>query len=349
MSSASFSTNTDTEAVTVTSGGNSDGILVNCDNGIGLQVIATSNNALLTRSQSGIGAIVTSKSRFGLGVSSEIDTGLYAYSAEGDGAHISSTDGDGLFAYSEKGVGVVAESANDYGVYATSEALDAIVGYKEDDSGAAGSFANASLTRTGVTLRQAALFLGNVNIYGNFYVSGVKGFRIDHPLDPTGKWLHHASVESPELKTIYDGIVALNLRGEATVVLPEWFEDLNDDYRYQLTALGGPAPNLHISETIRNRRFVIAGGNPGATVSWQVTGIRKDPWAADNPLDVEQPKAKSERGTVLWPVKRTKQQSKVVLSPEMYGVLKRNGTVRSRRRKAESRAAARRRKPAFRK
>jgi hypothetical protein len=83
--------------------------------------------------------------------------------------------------------------------------------------------------------------------------------------------------------------------------LPEWFEALNGDFRYQLTAIGGFAPNLHVAEEVSENRFKIAGGQEGMKVCWQLTGTRKDPWAAANPFEVEQEKPEEERGRYLDP------------------------------------------------
>lgn len=83
--------------------------------------------------------------------------------------------------------------------------------------------------------------------------------------------------------------------------LPDWFEVLNREFRYQLTPIGGPGPNLYIAETIQNNRFKIAGGEPGLEVSWQVTGIRHDPYAEANQVRVEVDKPDDERGTYLYP------------------------------------------------
>ena len=85
------------------------------------------------------------------------------------------------------------------------------------------------------------------------------------------------------------------------IELPEWFEALNGDFRYQLTAIGGSAPNLHVAEEISENRFKIAGGEEGMKVCWQVAGSRKDPWAAANPFEVEQEKREEERGRYLDP------------------------------------------------
>jgi hypothetical protein len=123
----------------------------------------------------------------------------------------------------------------------------------------------------------------------------IKLFRIDHPLDPANKYLSHASVESPDLKTFYDGIAELDTNGEAVVELPGWFEALNKDFRYQLTGIGGFAPT-YIAEEITNNRFKIAGGNPGMKVCWQVTSVRHDAVVQATPMVVEEDKPEDEKG-----------------------------------------------------
>jgi hypothetical protein len=80
-----------------------------------------------------------------------------------------------------------------------------------------------------------------------------------------------------------------------------WFEPLNRDYRYQLTAIGAPGPNLHIAEEINQNQFRIAGGTPGTKVSWQVTGIRQDPYANQNRIEVEVDKPAEFKGYYLHP------------------------------------------------
>jgi hypothetical protein len=141
--------------------------------------------------------------------------------------------------------------------------------------------------------------VGNVDLYGKITV-GQKNFRIDHPLDPQNRYLLHTCVESSEMKNIYDGVAQLE-KGAAWVELPEWFEALNGDFRYQLTAVSGPAARLHVAEEISDGRFKIAGGEDGMKVCWQVTGTRRDRWAAANPVDVEQEKPEAERGRYLEP------------------------------------------------
>ena len=136
---------------------------------------------------------------------------------------------------------------------------------------------------------------------GNFSATGVKQFQIDHPLDPANRYLFHSFVESPDMMNIYNGNVTLDADGEAVIELPEWFDALNKDFRYQLTAIGAPARDLYIAEEVENNHFKIAGGKPGGKVSWQVTGIRKDPYANAHRILVEEEKSSQERGYYLHP------------------------------------------------
>jgi FG-GAP-like repeat len=145
----------------------------------------------------------------------------------------------------------------------------------------------------------AGSFLGNVSVLGTLSKSG-GSFKIDHPLDPENKYLYHSFVESPDMMNVYNGNTVLDADGEAWVELPEWFEALNSDFRYQLTAIGAPAL-LWIADEIARHRFRIAGNVPGVRVSWQVTGVRQDAWAEANRIPVEEPKRPEDRGRYLHP------------------------------------------------
>jgi hypothetical protein len=170
---------------------------------------------------------------------------------------------------------------------------------------------SAGLYGESVNNDYAAVLNGKVKITGNLEKAG-GSFKIDHPLDPANKYLHHSFVESPDMKNVYDGVVMLDRKGKAEIELPNWFGILNKDFRYQLTAIGSSGPNLYIAEEIsdkttnytsnnKNSRFKIAGGTSGMKVSWQVTGIRKDPWANANRIEVEDDKSAKERGYYLHP------------------------------------------------
>jgi len=137
-------------------------------------------------------------------------------------------------------------------------------------------------------------------LYVNGTLSKKAGsFRIDHPLDPENKYLCHSFVESPDMMNVYNGNVTLDANGRAEVTLPGWFEALNRDFRYQLTPIGGPGPDLYIAKEIRGNRFSIAGGRPGLRVSWMVTGIRHDRYADEHRIPVEEDKPPAEKGGVV--------------------------------------------------
>ena len=98
------------------------------------------------------------------------------------------------------------------------------------------------------------------------------------------------------MKNIYDGVAMFDAAGQATITLPDWFEALNGDFRYQLTPMGA-AFDPYIAEEISSNQFTVAGGIPGKKVSWQVTGIRHDAFANANRIQVEERKPDAAVGT----------------------------------------------------
>ena len=209
-------------------------------------------------------------------------TGTGVYGQQGTGSL--STRHGGVVGSSilVNGAGVVGEANNGsgaVGVLGVSSSGDAVYGY----------------SATGL----AGYFIGNVSVSGNLTKSG-GSFKIDDPLDPANKYLYHSFVESPDMKNIYDGVATLDANGEAVVTLPDWFEALNRDFRYQLTTVGGYAP-VYVAEEVHDNAFKIAGGKPGLKVSWQVTGIRQDAWANAHRIPVEENKPAQERGLYIHP------------------------------------------------
>lgn len=101
---------------------------------------------------------------------------------------------------------------------------------------------------------------------------------------------------------VYNGNIETNGSGSgyATVTLPDYFETLNRDFRYQLTVIGAFAQAV-VWQEITNSHFVIRTDKPNVKVSWQVTEIRKDKWANENRIVVEEDKAVKERGFYLHP------------------------------------------------
>lgn len=159
---------------------------------------------------------------------------------------------------------------------------------------------------------QAGLFLGNVNVVGNHTVSGTKSFRIDHPLDPENRYLLHYNLEGPEPFNLYRGTVKLDMAGAAEVELPEYFEAINIDLSYQLTAVGAAMPNLHVAREVEGNRFAIAGGAAGKRVSWQVTAVRNDPWVRDRGFKADVEKSAEEKGRFLYPEGYGRDETKAI-------------------------------------
>jgi hypothetical protein len=140
---------------------------------------------------------------------------------------------------------------------------------------------------------------GNLSISGNLSKGG-GSFKIDHPLDPENKYLYHSFVESPDMMNIYNGNVATDANGDAVVEMPDYFEALNKEFRYQLTVIGTFAQAI-VAEEISGNRFKIRTSAPNVKVSWQVTGVRHDAWANKNRIKVEVEKDDRERGSYLHP------------------------------------------------
>jgi hypothetical protein len=153
------------------------------------------------------------------------------------------------------------------------------------------------ISQFGVAL--AGDFMGDVRVSGMLSKGG-GSFKIDHPLDPENKYLSHSFVESPDMMNIYNGNITTDENGEAVIPLPEYFEALNKDFRYQLTVIGTFAQAI-VADKVKDNRFKIKTNAAGVEVSWQVTGIRQDGWANKNRIQVEVQKNERERGFYLHP------------------------------------------------
>jgi hypothetical protein len=236
---------------------------------------------------------------FGVGTSSPIYGKLHVESASGTG---------GFFTGGDHGVyGEVAEHAGSGQTFIGVRGSVYGGGSGTINHGVSGVAFEGFGTNYGVygsawggTASKAGYFNGSVTVTG-IMSKGGGSFMIDHPLDPENKYLYHSFVESPDMMNVYNGNVVLDAGGEATVELPHYFGALNKDFRYQLTPVGAPAPNLYVAEGVRSNRFRIAGGESGMTVSWQVTGVRKDAFAEENRIAVEVEKSGGDRGKYLHP------------------------------------------------
>jgi hypothetical protein len=262
---------------------------------VGIRAESVGGYAVLgSNLQGGQGLLGTPNS----GVYGNGDIGVWGESQTGWGVHGSSSDvgvygtgAIGIRGLGTSGEGVEGFSTNAYGVHGSSANGDGVFGYASA-GGKSGVFA-VNDNPAGY----AAYMRGNAHVT-EMLSKGGGAFRIDHPLDPEDKVLQHSFVESPDMMNIYNGNVVTDALGEAVVELPAYFEALNRDFRYQLTVIGEFAQAIVASEVVDNR-FVIRTDKTRVKVSWQVTGIRRDPWAEANRIVVEQDKPESERGLYL--------------------------------------------------
>lgn len=165
-------------------------------------------------------------------------------------------------------------------------------------TGGEGMIVNAGCGGAGCAA--AATFNGNVQINGSLNGGTPSTVQIDHPLDAANKYLVHASVQSSEMMNIYTGNVTTDGAGLATVQLPDWFEAVNTDFRYQLTVIGQFAQAI-VNSKVAGHQFGIKTDKPNVEVSWQITGVRNDAYAKAHPLVVEPAKNARERGYYLHP------------------------------------------------
>ncbi len=234
----------------------------------------------------------------------------------GSGVYGNSNSGIGVWGDSGSSEGVRGRSTSGTGVHGIGSGFGMVAEGLSYGIATYGSVGIYAAPTAGNTI--AGLFGGDVQINGNLSKSS-GSFKIDHPLDPANKYLSHSFVESPDMKNIYDGTVTLDKNGEAAVQMPEYFTVLNQEFRYQLTAIGAPGPNLYIAQKVANNRFKIAGGKPGMEVSWQVTGIRQDAYARDHRITVEEDKGK-QSGYYLYPAGFGQPREKSIeyaLNPEL--------------------------------
>jgi hypothetical protein len=252
----------------------------------------------------GVHAGTTWESSDGAGVVGEFYGGAYdGVGVRGDAAQL---DGYGLGGYFEGGYvgayGLVEPTGlGEYrGVYGRCNGGSGTNYGVQGAAGGSGTNYGVYGSASGAGTNWAGYFDGDVRITGTL-TNPAPQLEMDHPSDPENRYLRHALVASSEMKTVYDGTVVLDAAGEAIVELPDWFEALNTEFRYQLTAIGAPGPNLYIADELVGSRFRIAGGEPGMKVSWMVTGVRHDPYAEAHKLSVEAPKPAGERGKYLHP------------------------------------------------
>jgi hypothetical protein len=231
------------------------------------------------------------------------------------GVHGSSNQGEGVLGESTTKSGVHGLSTSQPGVFGESQSEDGVRGHSPDagHAGVAGlNFGSGQGIFGQSTLGLAGDFNGNVRVTGTI-VNAFASSKIDHPLDPENRYLYHSSVESPDMLNVYNGNITTDGNGDAIVKMPDYFEALNQDFRYQLTVIEQFAQAM-VANEMKDNSFVIKTDKPHVKVSWMVTGVRQDTYANAHRISVEEDKPAEERGRYLH--------------PELWGQPKEAGIVR---------------------
>jgi len=257
---------------------------------IGNNAQVAESNALVLGSIFGVGLSPYADTSVGIGTTTPVSSGL----PDGSATKLNIV-GNNTY------VPLVVQSPSTFGTWilltntSTGGRQWAILSTASGNGEGAGNLGITDFGKGGTILLES-----NVNVTGTLSKAG-GSFKIDHPLDPENKYLYHSFVESPDMMNIYNGVVTLDSRGSAWITMPDYFEALNRDFRYQLTSIGRPQPNLYIAWEVTGNRFQIAGGAPGGKVSWQVTGVRHDAYANAHRIQVEEDKPPQEQGHYLHP------------------------------------------------
>ena len=216
--------------------------------------------------------------------------------------------GGSFIAAGNQGIGAYAvashASGNNYGILAVSNSTSG-VGVK--------GVAPANGTNIGVWGVSGAANGWGVYSDGRLGASGTKLFRIDHPSDPENMWLQHYCTEGPEPINSYSGNVTTDKQGVAWIQLPDYFDQINRDFRYVLTVVdeGDDFVQAKVWRKIKGNQFAIRTSAPNTEVSWEVKAVRNDLWVQKHGAPVEVEKQGKEKGKYQH--------------PELYGLPKEMG------------------------
>lgn len=275
-----------------------------------LELSGSGSNIAFISNNSSIGAY-TYNNTTGILTSNNSGDGMRANSNEDNGIRVDNNENHGILSRYNLDNGLRTEF-NNFGLVSNENIIGIDVinndfeGIYSAGNGSYGIIAVGNPTNDGLfgTLQATSI------------AKGMGTFKIDHPLDPENKYLYHSFVESPDMMNIYNGNVILDQNGEAQVELPDYFEALNMDFRYQLTCIGGFA-QVYIAEKIEGNQFKVAGGSPGLEISWQVTGVRNDPLAQKDRVVVEVDKELENKGYYLHAKAYNKGEDQSILGKYM--------------------------------
>jgi len=279
---------------------------------------------------------------YGVDGGSDTGVGAHGQSVSGIGVQgISSTNTGVLGRIEAGGFGVKGEasSASAYAVHGSNTATTggAFAGYFTSSGTDARGVYGLATSSTGLTygtLGQSNSASGGYGVWGlanastgwsvwaqgRLGASGTKSFCIDHPLDPENKYLLHYSSESPTPQNFYSGNVTTDASGKAWVTLPDYFAEVNTNFKYQLTVVDDNESNTFVQakvgRKIQGNTFLVMTSAPQVEVSWRIEADRNDLWVRKHGAPDVQEKNEYTRGTYL--------------EPELYGLPKERGTFYAR-------------------
>ncbi|MFN0109236.1 MAG: hypothetical protein ACKVZH_10325 [Blastocatellia bacterium] len=294
--------------------------------------VANNGRGVFGRALNGASAVgVFGESADGRGVfgDSQTGTGVRGESNSGSGVYGSGNTGRGVYGNSQQNHGVYGRSLsnNHAGVYGANLLGSNGIGVMGEAQGGSNQASIGVYGLAGGTgVRGESIAGHGVAGYGSFLgasIYGAKGAawagyfdgdvvitgavnsfsmasKMDHPLDPANKYLSQSFIESSEMMSVQTGNVTTDSSGEAVVTLPDYFQAMSGDFRYQLTVVGQFAQAI-VAQKTEGNRFTIKTDKPNVEVSWQVTGVRNDAAAKANRKPAEELKSETERGHYLRP------------------------------------------------
>jgi hypothetical protein len=263
-----------------------------------------------TTSGTGVYGVTSGSNQSGVFGMANATSGL-SYGVRGENW---SKDGTGVYGYAN------AIGGNTVGVYGRSDWTgDGVQGFAAASTGNTSGVRGVSESETGRGVDGYAGSSTGVNygVYGETHSGSgyavfavgrvgatIKSFRIDHPQEPSGKYLLHYCAEGPEPENVYNGNVVTDANGTAIITLPSYFGEINKDPRYTLTVInegGTDFVQAMVVQKIQNNRFVIRSSKPAIEVSWEVKAVRNDLWVRTYGAPVQVEKQGLERGKYQHP------------------------------------------------
>jgi hypothetical protein len=299
----------ETAAVKATGTNEADGVFASSDGGFGVNAFSNSGIGVrgVTESDAEDGIGVQGISTFGIGVHGHCASGAGVYGETNGGNGVKGVGlltGIGVNGFSKLGIGVSGKSDTDIGVSGTSNSIgvrgtsDGSIGVEGVTSSGIGVQGTASssgigingFSNSGIAISGgsdsgtgifgnsisglAGRFDGDVQVSGNFSVTGTKAFVQTHPTDPDRE-IVYVALEGGEAGTYVRGSGQLE-SGKAVLSLPEHFGLVtsSEDLTVQLTPRGQWL-QLYVVELDTTQLVVREAQSKSGTFDYLIQGVRR--------------------------------------------------------------------------